>query len=323
MRTLLPLLACCLAALPARAGDGVVEINQTCAVQTGCFPGDGPGFPVSIDGSAGRSYRLTSDLVTESSNATIILVGASGVRIDLGGFAIRGPVACSGTPPVCSPASGASPAITWTGSSPSNVSVTNGSISGVSRGISLLDSTEVSGVRVHGNAGNAITVGSGSIVSNCIVHQNLGSGIIAGNGALVADNVVHRNGVVGIQTTSGATVTGNTAYLNGSFGISASLGSTVAGNTAYDNAGAGIDVGAGSTVSSNAAYSNSGDGISTGSAVLVTGNNVRFNTGFGLNLGIQSGYRENVVSNNTAGTVNGTSLVNLGNNACNGSATCP
>ncbi len=47
------------------------------------------------------------------------------------------------------------------------------------------------------------------------------------------------------------------------------------------------------------------------------------NTGFGLNLGTQSGYRENVISGNTAGTVTGTGLVNLCNNACNGTATCP
>jgi hypothetical protein len=44
------------------AGDGVLEINRACAVNTGCFSGDGPGFPVTIDGTAGKSYRLTGDL---------------------------------------------------------------------------------------------------------------------------------------------------------------------------------------------------------------------------------------------------------------------
>lgn len=73
----------------------------------------------------------------------------------------------------------------------------------------------------------------------------------------------------------------------------------------------------------NTAYDNVRDGILTGSGVTVLGNTVRANTGFGLSLGTQSGYRENVISNNTAGTVNGVSLVNLGNNACNGSTTCP
>jgi hypothetical protein len=44
-------------AAPALAVDGVREINQTCAVQMGCFVGDTAGFPVTIDGSAGKSYR--------------------------------------------------------------------------------------------------------------------------------------------------------------------------------------------------------------------------------------------------------------------------
>ena len=42
------LLALALMASPALAVDGVLEINQTCAVLTGCFAGDIPGFPVTI-----------------------------------------------------------------------------------------------------------------------------------------------------------------------------------------------------------------------------------------------------------------------------------
>lgn len=36
----------------ATAGEGVVEINAVCAA-AGCFQGDAPGFPVTLDGSAG------------------------------------------------------------------------------------------------------------------------------------------------------------------------------------------------------------------------------------------------------------------------------
>ena len=50
------------AAPPAFAADGVAEISQTCAL-AGCFPGDTAGYPVTIDGSAGRSFVLTSDLI--------------------------------------------------------------------------------------------------------------------------------------------------------------------------------------------------------------------------------------------------------------------
>jgi hypothetical protein len=36
----------------------VIEINQTCATSSaGCFSGDSSASPVTIDGSARRSYR--------------------------------------------------------------------------------------------------------------------------------------------------------------------------------------------------------------------------------------------------------------------------
>ena len=49
---LLPLLTLVLA-LPVLAVDGVLEINHTCAVQTGCFSGDTPGYPVTITEARG------------------------------------------------------------------------------------------------------------------------------------------------------------------------------------------------------------------------------------------------------------------------------
>ena len=49
MRSFAPLVLLFLVlATPALASDGVLEINQTCAVQTGCFTGDTAGFPVTI-----------------------------------------------------------------------------------------------------------------------------------------------------------------------------------------------------------------------------------------------------------------------------------
>ena len=91
---------------PALADDGVLEINQTCAVQTGCFPGDTPGFPVTIDGSAGRSYRLSGDLTIADANNDGIRVDADSISIDLNGFSIIGPGTCSGSPNVCTLTSG-------------------------------------------------------------------------------------------------------------------------------------------------------------------------------------------------------------------------
>ena len=78
----------------AFAVDGVVEINQVCAVNTGCFSGDAAGFPVTIESSG--SYILTSSLETSlTSNA--IEVTATDVDIDLNGFKLLGPATCTGT----------------------------------------------------------------------------------------------------------------------------------------------------------------------------------------------------------------------------------
>ena len=77
---LAPLLSLALAT-SAIASDGVLEINQTCAGQTGCFAGDAAGFPVTI--SASGSYRLTSNLTVPNENTEGIVVSANDVGIDL------------------------------------------------------------------------------------------------------------------------------------------------------------------------------------------------------------------------------------------------
>jgi hypothetical protein len=48
---------------------------------------------------------------------------------------------------------------------------------------------------------------------------------------------------------------------------------------------------------------------------------VRANGGFGLNLNASAGYRGNVITSNTTGTVTGG--VDMGSNSCNGATTCP
>jgi hypothetical protein len=107
MRPILSLLLVLALATPAMAADGVLEISQTCAVQTGCFPGDDPGFPVTI--TTPGSYRLTGslDLSAEGVNVSGVAVSVPAVTIDLGGFHVAGPTSCSGSGLTidCSPAS--------------------------------------------------------------------------------------------------------------------------------------------------------------------------------------------------------------------------
>jgi len=283
------------------ASDGVLEINQTCAVQTGCFAGDTSGFPVTI--SASGSYRLTSNLVVPNENTDGIQVSTDNVSIDLAGFEIRGVVVCSGTPIACVPNAGTGSGVERTTTSLSGISIRNGSIRGM------------------GNFG--VLLGAQSEVMNVRVRSNRIDGIATELGSTVSGSTAYRNGGDGIGAGSSSTVSGNTASQNGENGIEALDGSTVSGNTTYQNERDGIQALTGSTGSGNAAYDNAGDGIQSAQGSIVWGNSARSNTGFGLNLGSQSGYRENVVSNNTAGTVSGASAVNLGANACDGSTTCP
>ena len=54
------ILAPALGPAPALADAGRLEINQICAVETGCFPGDAAGFPVTL--TTPGSYALTGNL---------------------------------------------------------------------------------------------------------------------------------------------------------------------------------------------------------------------------------------------------------------------
>jgi parallel beta-helix repeat protein len=279
MMRILALLLFLTLATPALASDGVLEINQTCAVNTGCFAGDTAGFPVTI--SASGSYRLTSNLNVPNEETSGIVVGPSSVSIDLNGFEIAGPVTCSGSPLICTPdpVRGGSGVEQLTAST-RGISVKNGIITGMGYcGVLLWDQAEVTNVRARWN------------------------------------------GFYGIGTAAGSTVSGNTAYQNGANGIGAGPGSTVSGNASYQNRFNGIYTDSGSTVSVNTAYGNGSDGIVVTSGSTVQRNTVRGNISFGLSLGSQSTYRENTVTNNTGGSVNGG--VNMGDNSCNGTTTCP
>jgi parallel beta-helix repeat protein len=330
-------------ASPALAVDGVLEINQACAVNTGCFSGDAAGLPVTI--TAAGSYRLTGNLTVPDENTDGIVVSANDISIDLNGFAIIGPGACSGTPLTCTPAAGTGSGVERASSSVRGTSVKNGSVSGMGyMGVLLGNQTEVKNLRVRWNrldgiyAGTSSTVsgntarengadgiqgGSGSTVSGNAARGNGDDGIEGGSGSTVSGNTARENGDIGIYASNGSTVSSNTASENGDDGIYAEAGSMVSGNAAYGNGDDGIHTSSGSTVSGNAAYGNDDDGISVVSGSTVSGNTVRGNTGYGLKFsGIDSAYSENVISNNTAGTVDG-SAVEFGQNACNGNTTCP
>lgn len=135
----------------ALASDGVHEINQVCAVNTGCFAGDTPGFPVTIAGAG--SYRLTSDLLVTTDVGGIV-VGANDVSIDLNGFLIDGPSLCA---PIACP-TGSSDGIGASGAFVGQrVRVRNGTVTGFSGAcVSLSTLAHVSDLSIQSCGGVGI-----------------------------------------------------------------------------------------------------------------------------------------------------------------------
>ncbi len=291
----------------ATAGDGVIEINQACALNTGCMQFDAPGFPVEIQSPG--SYILTSNLDTRSlgnPEVTVINVQAADVTIDMNGFQIVGPVNCSGLPPaeprLCTPQNlingqGISGAV-------SGMTVRNGSIRGVpGTGVQCGLGCRVENVSVMDSAGGGISVETGSVVDGCITSGNQFAGISASSGS------------------TGSVVHDSSSFRNGGEGIHATL-TTIRGSTFAHNRGDGIFTNSGSVVIENTIQNNNGNGIRL-STSIATGNNIRGNALFGITAVGKSAYGGNLIQDNGGTVAGGTAAVQMGTNVCDGNTTCP
>lgn len=221
---------------PTFASDGIVEINQAC-MMAGCFSGDSPMFPVTIDGSAGTNYILTGDLTVPNENTTAIQLYTDGISLDLNGFSIRGVTTCTFIPQaVCSPVG------TGSGVFGGNLThIRNGRVMGMGNwGIAIGFDTVVENVRVLNSGVGGIQLGGGSAVRNVTANANNGNGIeatfrdgvyssiatnnnqngiVAGAGSIVRESIVHSNGLSGIMCYNDCLVTDNEASGNGEAGL--------------------------------------------------------------------------------------------------------
>jgi hypothetical protein len=239
-----------LRAHPAFAGDGRLEINQSC-IAAGCFPGDSPGFPVETQD--GKSYVLTSSLVVPTLDTRAIWLQDRAV-LDLNGFEISGPATCTGAPPACS-----------TGGQGDGVyaedhsTVRNGTIRAMGRygvacevGVTVEnmliqanantgiymnygpDGPEahlIRGVRVIGNGGDGIMNsggfgGIGTLISDCTIHGNAHYGLSVFQ-SQVTNCVVTRNGDEGIYGTNTAVGGSTFQYNNGGNDAAQTAGSLI------------------------------------------------------------------------------------------------
>ncbi len=309
-----------LLASPGSAIEGVIGINQVQALAGGVTAGDSAGFPVTI--SAPGSYILTGNLTVGELNTTAVqITSTSGVTLDLNGFTIRGACPAVGG---CAAGEGSSMGIDAAGSS--GAELRDGRVRGFgSGGVSTGANARIVGLFVEGNGGNGIAVSTGSEISDSRTYDNAASGIVA-----TASSVrfcAAESNLDGMTIGEKSLVLGNTVISNGRIGILVNgSGTTVRQNLVNLNAADGIAVTAsGALVVDNVAYGNAAAGI----ALLASGSvqrNTSFNNALGLYLFPESGgnpaaYRGNVVNGNTAASV--TNGVNMGENSCNGNATCP
>ncbi|MDJ0789836.1 MAG: right-handed parallel beta-helix repeat-containing protein [Myxococcota bacterium] len=157
------------AAAGAGAAEGRIEINQAVVDAAGGFP-----FLIIEPGS----YVLTGDIVVPG-DTTAIELRASGIDLDLNGFAISGPAVCF-------------------------IGCPTGASSGVMRpalfpllqGGSL---TRIHGGRIQGFTGDCVQLADNSQVENVIVSNCGGSGIVLRNGGRAQGNTIGPVGEAGLR----------------------------------------------------------------------------------------------------------------------------
>lgn len=220
--------------------DGVLEINQACALNGGCFAGDSAGFPVTIDGSAGVSYRLTSSLNLSSIPATSAIdIDASHITLDLNGFEIAGAITCTGTGQSLDCGTPGSAAGIRLANGSDGVLIRNGTIrnmdsSGISSSAGRLTLMQL---RTVNNARNGIRSLSGTIVVDSTAIANGENGFDLGVASLVERSISQSNGNHGFEIEfQKGVVTRSSARFNGGRGFSLGHSAKFRDNTSDLNA---------------------------------------------------------------------------------------
>lgn len=227
-------IALVLAAARAHAGEGVIELNDTCAKGSGCLPGDSPGLPIQIHASG--SYRLTSDILGNAlAYDAIVEINAEAVTFDLNGFSIFGPGGGSGTKGAI-----------W---GEHRVTVRNGFVRfAANDGVQLGGSSRVDDLHVHGSGRDGVRIAGEGRVRNVVATSNGGNGITAGAASVLDGCTATANGGSGISLPSG-TVRGSTATQNTDKG--GDFGAKVSFATNLFDANAGGDVAGGHASAGN------------------------------------------------------------------------
>ncbi len=237
-------------------------------------PGDADSvFKITQSGS----YYLTGNITGVAAKHGIE-IAASGVTVDLMGFALQG-------------VPGSLHGVGVGAGTYDNLTVRNGVLSqfdgyGVQIGpVGLERGALVEHLQVSGNGAGGIMSGASSIIRLCNVINNGGSGIAAANNSTIESCSAYQNAIDGISIGAGGTVSGCSAQFNGASGISAASIATITGCTVLANTGAGIGTTFGATITGCMAGNNQSGGIVTTTGATITGCTARQNTGPGIQTG--------------------------------------
>lgn len=218
------------------ADDGVLEINQACALN-GCGPGDAPGFPVFIKEPG--SYRLTGNLdLTGTPGTTGVQIASPFVTLDLNGFEIAGPKVCTGSGPTlnCGPVEDGSGILIEADSRAAvvrNGTVRNMGVTGI---WGFSDGLTIENVRAIHNGGDGFLGESNTLVSNSVAIENGEDGFDFEFGSVLRGVTAFGNGDDGIEIDgTGGVVDNSTANNNGNRGFHLAYSCTFGRNGSREN----------------------------------------------------------------------------------------
>lgn len=219
------------------ATDGVLEISEHCVAE-GCFSGDAPGYPVEIANPG--SYKLTTDLVRDSSNLTAhhILITADRVTLDLNGFSIVGPVTCSVAGDIVTSCASTGAGAGVFASSRRYTTVRNGSIVGTAGcGIEVENSkqTRIEGITIRNSGDTEAALQASSswdlrVIDSAFI-ENLGTGVASHCSGMVSGSVFRGNKNRGLETSLSCT---NFGFVNSVFSLNG-IGNVGSGATDMGN----------------------------------------------------------------------------------------
>ncbi|MFO0834604.1 MAG: right-handed parallel beta-helix repeat-containing protein [Phycisphaerales bacterium] len=266
----------------------LTEVEPRIAISSTNTPGDTDSvFKITQPGS----YYLTGN-ITGVSGKYGIEIAASGVTIDLSGFALTG-VAGS---------------LDGIGSSTSiqNIVILNGSASnwgdkGIDLSAAGAINIRVEGVASTSNTGDGIAIGGRCLVKNCVLYLNGGNGLLVGTEAVIEDCLARSNTLDGIVLSAVGVISRCTIRSNIGNGIRSVANGymSISDCVVVENSLDGIKVNAGALVTRNNCAFNGLGGTGTGIHVLGSDCRIEANMCLNSDVGIQVDGTGNIIVKNT------------------------